>query len=138
MRYRLKSVSFALTQFSIGIATLLLFPSLLLTPHSQLPASAQTSTTQSRKAEAERLLEQGNQQLNTFDDERNKAALQGFQKALEIARELPDRTLEGTALSSIGETYLFLSDTDQAIAYAQASLAIAQIYTPVRSHHSLS
>ena len=128
MRPRLKSFRLALTQFSVGIATLLLSlsPSLLPTPYSPLPALAQTSTTDSRKAEAEGLLEQGNQQLNTFDDERNKAALQAFQKALEIARELPNRTLEGKALSSIGEAYLFLSDSEQAIAYAQQSLAIAR------------
>jgi predicted membrane chloride channel (bestrophin family) len=39
MRPRLKSVSLALTQFSVGIATLLLSlsPSLLPTPHSPLP-----------------------------------------------------------------------------------------------------
>jgi CHAT domain-containing protein/uncharacterized protein HemY len=128
MRSRLKSVTLALMQFSLGIATLLLSlsPSLLPTPYSPLPALAQTSTANSRKAEAERLLEQGNQQLNSFDDERNQAALHAFQKALEIARELPDRTLEGKALSSIGEAYLFLSDSEQAIASAQQSLALAR------------
>ncbi len=64
--------------------------------------TAQAQTTQDRKAEADRLLNQGNQQYNISQFE---AALQSYQQALSIYREIKFRQGEGWALGNLGEAY---------------------------------
>lgn len=66
-----------------------------------LPAVAQTvaQTTEQRKAEAERLFEQGNQQ---YQVSQFAAALKSWQQALAIYRDLKNRRSEGNALGSLG------------------------------------
>ncbi|MEP0755013.1 CHAT domain-containing protein [Trichocoleus sp. Lan] len=82
---------------------------------------AQTQT--DRKAEADRLLDQGVQQHQTSQFE---AALQSWQQALTIYREIKDRQGEGNALGNLGVAYRNLGDYAKAIEYAQQRLAIAR------------
>ncbi|MBD2206697.1 tetratricopeptide repeat protein [Calothrix sp. FACHB-1219] len=80
-------------------------------------------TPQARQAEADRLIEQGNQQFQTSQFE---AALRSWQQALIIYREIKDRQGEGVALSNLGVAYNTLGDYPKAIEYQQQSLAIAK------------
>ncbi|MBD1943865.1 CHAT domain-containing protein [Coleofasciculus sp. FACHB-712] len=76
-----------------------------------------------RKAEADRLLQQGFQQLQTSQFE---AALQSWQQALTIYREIKDRQGEGAVLGNLGVVYRNLGDYAKAIDYSQQWLAIAR------------
>ena len=75
------------------------------------------------KAEADRLLKQGVEQFQTSQFQ---AALQSWQQALIIYREIKDRQSEGKALGNLGIGYLFLGDYTKVIEYAQQQLAIAR------------
>ncbi|MEG4055120.1 MULTISPECIES: CHAT domain-containing tetratricopeptide repeat protein [unclassified Microcoleus] len=95
-------------------------------PNSQFkiinsPALAQTQA--QRKAEADRLLDQGRQQ---YQISQFQAALQSWQQALIIYREIKDRQSEGKALGNLGVAYDSLDDYAKAIEYAQHSLAISR------------
>ncbi|MEP6579419.1 CHAT domain-containing protein [Microcoleus vaginatus GB2-A3] len=97
-----------------------------LLPNSQfkiINSQALAQTQAQRKAEADRLLDQGIQQLQTSQFQ---AALQSSQQALIIYREIKDRKGEGRALGNLGNAYRNLSDYPKAIEYAQQSLAIAR------------
>ncbi|MBD2213839.1 tetratricopeptide repeat protein [Nostoc linckia FACHB-104] len=83
-------------------------------------ASAQTP--QARKAEAYKLFQQGNQQ---YDASQLEAALQSWQQALIIFREINNRQGEGAVLGNLGLVYYDLGDYQKAIEYHQQSLAIA-------------
>ena len=76
-----------------------------------------------RKIEADRLLEQGNRQL---DISQYREALQSWQKALEIYQEIRDRIGEADSLNSLGLTYSNLGEYGKAIDFYQQSLAITQ------------
>jgi CHAT domain-containing protein/uncharacterized protein HemY len=76
-----------------------------------------------RKAEADKLFEQGNKQFQTSQFE---AALQSWQQALIIYREIKDRKGEGNALGNLGIAYFSLGDYAKAIDYQQQKLAIAR------------
>jgi CHAT domain-containing protein len=80
-------------------------------------------TPDARKAEADRLNQQGIQQCQTGQCE---AALQSFQQALTIYREIKDRLGEGQSLGNLGNAYFFLGDYAKAIEYQQQTLAIAR------------
>ncbi|HBE34372.1 MAG TPA: Fis family transcriptional regulator, partial [Cyanobacteria bacterium UBA11368] len=80
-------------------------------------------TTAERKAQADRLLEQGIQQFQTSQF---RAALQSWEQALTIYREIKDRKGEGTALGNLGIAYDSLGDYQKAIDYQQQRLAIAR------------
>jgi CHAT domain-containing protein len=80
-------------------------------------------TPDARKAEADRLFQQGNQQYQTSQFE---AALQSWQQALTIYREIQDRLGEGQSLGNLGAAYRNLGDYAKAIEYQQQSLAIAR------------
>jgi CHAT domain-containing protein/tetratricopeptide (TPR) repeat protein len=86
-------------------------------------SQALAQTQAQRKAEADRLLDQGIQQLVTSQFQ---AALQSWQQALIIYREIKDRQSEGKALGNLGNVYLYLGDYAKAIEYAQQRLAIAR------------
>ncbi|HEY9672016.1 MAG TPA: CHAT domain-containing tetratricopeptide repeat protein [Waterburya sp.] len=90
-------------------------------PLTVLQVLAQTPD--ARKVEADRLLDQGTQQLDTSQFE---AAKQSFQQALTIYREINDRKGEGWALGNLGIAYKSLGDYAQAIDYEKQSLAIAR------------
>jgi CHAT domain-containing protein len=76
-----------------------------------------------RKAEADRLFNQG---LEQFQTSQFQAALQSWQQALIIYREIKDRQGEGWTLGNLGLAYVNLGDYTKAIEYQQQSLAIAR------------
>ncbi|BAZ48491.1 TPR repeat-containing protein [Nostoc sp. NIES-4103] len=92
---------------------------LILFPATQVLAQ----TPADRTAEAYRLLQQGAEQLQTSQFE---AALQSWQQALVIYREIKDRKGEGNALGNLGNAYYALGDYAKAIEYYSSSLAIAR------------
>jgi CHAT domain-containing protein len=94
-----------------------------LTPAGLSIALAQSSDKSSRKAEADRLLEQGIQQ---FQVSQFQAALQSLQQALGIYKEIKDRRGEGNALGNLGLVYNKLGDYPKAIEFHQQRLAIAR------------
>ncbi|BAY95283.1 MULTISPECIES: CHAT domain-containing tetratricopeptide repeat protein [unclassified Tolypothrix] len=80
-------------------------------------------TADARKAEADRLLQQG---IKQFQTSQFTAALQSWQQALSIYREIKNRQSEGKALLNLGLAYLSLGDYPKAIEYQQQVLAIAR------------
>ncbi|HBB36125.1 MAG TPA: Fis family transcriptional regulator [Cyanobacteria bacterium UBA9273] len=88
-------------------------------PQSQVLAQ----TSEVRKAEADRLLEQGIEQFNTSQFE---AALQSWQQALVIYQQIKDRFGEGNALGNLGIAYDALGNYTKAIEYHQQSLTLAR------------
>ncbi|MEG4584150.1 tetratricopeptide repeat protein [Microcoleus sp. MOSTC5] len=95
--------------------------SLLTTPDSLFPAIAKT--TDARKTEADRLLQQGIQQYQTGQ---LPAAMNSWQQALQIYRALKNRQGEGAALGNLGVAYRALGNNAKGIEYSQQSLAIAR------------
>ncbi len=83
--------------------------------------SASQNQNNPRKAEADRLLQQGIQQLDTSQF---REALQSWQQALEIYREIGNRYGEGSSLNNLGIAYRNLGQYQKAIEYHQQSLAI--------------
>ncbi|MBH8565939.1 tetratricopeptide repeat protein [Nostoc sp. CENA67] len=92
---------------------------LILFPATQVLAQ----TPADRKAEADRLLQQGIEQYQTSQFE---AALQSWQQALVIYREIKDRLGEEQSLGNLGLAYYALGDYIKAIGYEQQSLTIAR------------
>ena len=95
-------------------------------PNSQfkiINSQALAQTQAQRKAEADRLLKQGRQQAQISQ---LQAALQSWQQALIIYREIKDRQSEGKSLGYLGIAYLYQGDYAEAIEYLQQSLAIAR------------
>ncbi|MBV6622726.1 MAG: CHAT domain-containing protein [Rivularia sp. (in: Bacteria)] len=117
MRYR--RITFSLLTIFTLISTPVI--SSLEMPLGGLTAWGQT--VDSKKAEANRLLLQGLEQLNTSQFE---AALQSFEKARIIYREINLRQGEGNALGNIGLTYFYRGDYRKAIDYFEQDLAIAR------------
>ncbi|NEQ09212.1 MAG: tetratricopeptide repeat protein [Moorea sp. SIO4E2] len=85
------------------------------------PALAQT--VESRKAEADRLLNQG---LEQYKVTQFPEALQSWQKALTIYREIGDRSGEAKSLGSLGNAYHALGNYPKAMENYQQSLTIAR------------
>ncbi|XGV97329.1 MAG: tetratricopeptide repeat protein [Leptolyngbya sp. BL-A-14] len=77
-----------------------------------------------RKAEADRLLQQGDQQY--YQTSQYEAALQSWEAALKLYRELNDRNGEAKALNGLGIAYGSLSQYDKAISYYQQALPLFQ------------
>jgi CHAT domain-containing protein len=86
-------------------------------------SQALAQTQAQRKAEADRLLKQGTQQ---YQSSQFQAALQSWQQALIIYREIKDRQSEGKALGGMGIAYRNLGDYAKAIEYLQQWLALAR------------
>ncbi|MCL1492084.1 MAG: tetratricopeptide repeat protein [Pseudanabaena sp. Salubria-1] len=80
-------------------------------------------TTQDRKAEADRLLQQGIQQYQISQFE---AAFQSWQQALTIYREIKDSRGEGAVLGNLGIVYRNIGKYDKAIEFQLQSLAISR------------
>ncbi len=85
--------------------------------------TAQAQTNQDRKAEADRLLDQGVQQYNISQFE---GAFQSWQQALTIYREIKDRRGEGQALGNLGNVYDALGKYDKVIEFQMQRLEIAR------------
>ncbi|NEU72925.1 CHAT domain-containing protein [Hassallia byssoidea VB512170] len=113
--------SHRLTFVVLLTAVLMPFSAKLTAPFQASQVLAQT--TDARKAEADRLKQQGIQQLDISQFE---AALKSFQQALIIYREIKDRQGEGKALGNLGIAYANLGDYTKAIEYEQQWLAIAR------------
>src|SRR5919202_753349 len=97
---------------------------LIQNPKSKMPNSqVLAQTPDAQKAEADRLFQQGIEQFQTSQFE---AALQSWQQALIIYREIKDRLGEGAALGNLGEAYFSLGDYAKAIGYQQQYLPIAR------------
>ena len=112
----------------IRLIALITFILTVLQPAVNLPVLFQVSqvlaqTPAARQAEADRLFMQGNEQYQTSQF---TAALQSWQQALIIYREIKDRQGEGKALTGLGITYLELGDKANAIASFKQVLAIAK------------
>ncbi|MBD2235370.1 CHAT domain-containing protein [Aulosira sp. FACHB-113] len=88
---------------------------------TESPVLAQTLD--ARKAEADRLFLQGIEQLKKNQLE---AALQSFQQALKIYREIKDRKAEGNALGNLGITYLSMKNYPKAIEYLEEGFILAK------------
>jgi len=74
-----------------------------------------------RKAEADKLLEQGNRQ---YEDVQFREALQSFEIASEIYNEIEDLNGRSNAFNNLGEAYRKLGLYQRAIEYSQQSLSI--------------
>jgi len=95
----------------------------MVSPPDVALMTAQAQTTQDRKAEADRLLQQGIQryQISQFE-----AAFQSWQQSLTLYREIKDRQGEGAALGNLGIAYSFLGKYGKAIEFHLRSLEIAR------------
>jgi CHAT domain-containing protein/tetratricopeptide (TPR) repeat protein len=95
----------------------------MVSPPDLALMTVQAQTNQERKAEADRLNKQGIQQCQIGQCE---AAIQSFQNALTIYREIKDRRGEGQSLGNLGNAYLALGKYDKAIEFYLQSLAITR------------
>ena len=112
-------------QSQIRLIHLLLVTCVLsITPivSSTFSVSAIAQTVSSRKVEADRLLKQGNEQI---DKNQAQEALKTLQQALAIYQAVNDRLGEGKTFKSIGNAYRSLKDYEKALAQQQQALAIA-------------
>ncbi|MEP6517025.1 CHAT domain-containing tetratricopeptide repeat protein [Microcoleus vaginatus] len=110
----------------ISILAVLTIGEFRFIPNSQfkiINSQALAQTQAERKAEADRLFKQGIQQ---YQISQFQAALQSWQQALIIYREIKDRQSEGNVLGSLGIAYFLLGDYAKAIEYQQQWLAIAR------------
>jgi CHAT domain-containing protein len=76
-----------------------------------------------RKAEADRLLQQG---IKQYQISQVEAALQSWEQALMIYSAIKNRLGEGTSLGNLGIAYYSLGKYDKAIEFQLQSLAIAK------------
>ena len=98
-------------------------PCLLNLPAPLTVSQVLAQTQEDRKAEADRLLQQGRQQ---FDSDEFAAAKQSFQQALAIYTELSDaRGILRTTIMS-GATHASLGETERAIELFEQAIVMAQ------------
>jgi len=100
---------------------LTLIPSLLPIPSYPLYTTAQAQTSQDRKTEADKLLNQGIQQAQ---HSQYQAAIQSWQQALAIYQQLKDRNGEAKSLNNLGIAYRSLGKYQKAIEFHKQSLSI--------------
>jgi tetratricopeptide (TPR) repeat protein len=116
-------VLFHLQRFSFITASLLiiLFFPLHPTPYSLQPLSSQI--TQDRKAEADKLRFQG---IRQYRATQFKEAVDSWQRALTIYREIKDRQGEARSLHNLGLGYSLIGLYQKAIPFLQESLTITR------------
>ncbi|MEH1863589.1 MAG: CHAT domain-containing tetratricopeptide repeat protein [Nostoc sp.] len=78
-------------------------------------------TQNSRSQEAEKLLEQG---IKLTQQQEHQKAIQIFQQALTIARELKNQKLEGTVLLGLGFNYDALGEKQKALSFYNQALPL--------------
>ncbi len=88
-----------------------------------LNAVAVAQTTPDYKAEADKLLQQGIDQIQSRQPEK---ALQPLVQALQIYQKIKHRLGEGNALASLGRAHFAFRSYAKAIEYSEQSLAIAR------------
>ncbi|WP_088889883.1 CHAT domain-containing protein [Leptolyngbya ohadii] len=86
-------------------------------------AFAQAAESDDRKAEADRLLQQGTQQYRVSQF---REALQSWKAALQIYRQIGDRQGEGAALGNLGNAYADLGQYQRAIELYEQVLVIVR------------
>ncbi len=91
----------------------------MVSPPELALMTVQAQTNQDRKAEADRLFNQGNYQ---YQISQFKAASQSWQQALTIYREIKDRQGERASLKNLGNVYYSLGEYDKSINYNLQSL----------------
>ena len=114
------------SRLKLAIAALLLGLTPLLPQRAIAQVAGTPQIAQSvsdRKAEADRLYEQGKQQYRTSQF---RNAFQSYQQALSLYREIGDRAGEGTTLNNIGAVYSSLGQYPQAKEQYQQALAISR------------
>ncbi|MCP2727013.1 CHAT domain-containing protein [Limnofasciculus baicalensis] len=132
LRYKIfKFAILLLSAFLLVVSSPLLFPTFYpsstaiqaQTLQSQIVDAQilQSQTLQDGQAEADRLYEEGSQQLIQGQF---KAALQTFQQLLVIYRKVGDRSKEGSALNNIGLAYQNLGQYGKALDYLNQALVI--------------
>jgi CHAT domain-containing protein/uncharacterized protein HemY len=98
--------------------------------------TSQAQVIQNRKIEAEKLRTQGNQ---LYTAHQYLKALEYFEQALQIYREIQDVKGEGITLGSMGFAYSHIGEYQKALDYAQKSLSIArQIGNPYGEQYGLN
>lgn len=97
-------------------------PGFLKEPWDLMPAALAQSA-EARKVETNRLFQQGIQQFNRSQ---LRAAMQSWEQALAIYREVDDRQGEGAVLGNLGNAYLSLGDYRRAIVLHEQSLAVTR------------
>ena len=110
---------FAIVLFTVACILGSAFPLPLISSSGSSTAIAQIQD--DRKAEAERLLQQGVQQYQT---NQLNDALESFRQALEIYREIGDRTGEGNTLATLGQFNWLLNGYPDALVPFQQALTI--------------
>ena len=115
MRSPTKIITFIALLFSLQTPLALNFSASLFT------IAVQAETLADRQAEADRLQQQGFEQLQK--NRQFQTALESWQKALTIYQEIKDRRGEGRSLGNIGYAYFLLDDEDKAIEYLDRNLA---------------
>ncbi|WP_375327819.1 tetratricopeptide repeat protein [Microcystis sp. BLCC-F210] len=90
---------------------------------SSLVPAVIAQNTDARKAEADRLLDRGIQQAQTSQF---REALQSWEQALQIYREIKNRKGEANSLGNLGLAYGSLGQYQKAIEYLQQTLTIAR------------
>ena len=93
------------TTFTLGLTIAPLTLPTISTTQILLPAASAQSTA-SQVAEVNRLISQGIQQ---FEASQYQAAIQSYQQALRISRDIGDRTVEANLLLSLSYSYYLLS-----------------------------
>ncbi|MBD2517939.1 CHAT domain-containing protein [Nostoc sp. FACHB-973] len=101
---------------------------LLLNAAFEFQVLAQASDSQ--KAQAEKLIDEGTTQ---FQNNQLEKAVQSFQKALDIYRKLKDIVGEGTALANLGQVYYYQQNYSKALEVLQSSFRIAHSNNDWRS-----
>ncbi|HBB32051.1 MAG TPA: Fis family transcriptional regulator [Cyanobacteria bacterium UBA8803] len=89
----------------------------------RLDAQVLAQTPDAQQAEANELFQQGIQQ---YQVSQFQAAIQSWQEALTIYREIGNRQREGSTLGNLGVAYYSLGDYAKAIDYHQQRLAITR------------
>ncbi|MEI6428672.1 MAG: tetratricopeptide repeat protein [Pseudanabaena sp. ELA607] len=93
-------------------------------PSITITESSQAQTMQDRKAEADRLNQQGNQQ---YYKSQYREAFQSWEQALQIYREIKNLNGEATSLNNLGAAYNSLGQYQKAIEYYQQSGGVTKL-----------
>ncbi len=118
MNYRLKFAVLMTSSLLLSVAV----PSLLKTSETViLRAFAQTPTSENRKAEADKLFQEGVQQYRRGEYPK---ALQTYNRVLEMRRQLEDKAGVGQTLNNIGQVYNGLVQQEKALEVLQQALLI--------------
>jgi CHAT domain-containing protein/uncharacterized protein HemY len=108
--------------FILLLTLLTLSVGTLVTSGTPQPALTQEVTDLERKAEADRLLQQGIQQVRAGQF---RAALQSWETALSFYRAIEDLQGEAYSLNNLGNAYYSLGEYQRAIDYHEQRLALA-------------